>query len=414
LTVRLVHHGEPDRVLEFHAATEGARVLGCAPTSDVVLRERGVLPVHCYFERERDDIWVSAARASAEIRVNYQPLAARIKLGRRSIVEVGAARLQIVVLEDDEDAPLHGPFGTEVIGLRLPDLVHLVDTTPVDASVALGELPTTAWKRVEIVESQDDDTLVTRSEHGRVGAPSVTPSSPEQPIDEASQLGAHPTAMVTALTTTERIPRDDLPAVHAVEPVQSVRPSRCILLETESRVVMPATVARGKSDDDTVPAVRARLRALGALQVPMILGEPSRLAAAPQASVNLECPAPITESEIVLVDAGIFTTIDKPIVETLAADSEAALHTRHIAPGPLSPFVAFRQRFAIRWGREPRVVAMIALAAALSLSALVSQAVRGWREIVEFATSVRDVSPMRAPAGISPAHPRSDRLTRGD
>lgn len=147
LFVRLTKLGEPDRTLDFHAGSEEVRVIGCSPNADFVLRDAGILPMHCYFEREQSDIWLAAAQGTAAIRVNYQPVVGRVKLGRRSIVELGETRFQIVVSEEDESEPLHGPFGTEVLQRHeLSVNAELFETKPVNTQVALGEFPTTAWE----------------------------------------------------------------------------------------------------------------------------------------------------------------------------------------------------------------------------------------------------------------------------
>jgi hypothetical protein len=370
----------------------------------VVLRERGVRPVHCYFEREGDDIWLSAAHGSAATRVNYQPLVGRMKLGRRSIVEVGEARLQVVVIEDDEDSPLHGPFGTEMIGLRVPLAVDLFETARVDASVALGELPTTAWTKAELVDARDSVRLEADRPPDSVEELGRTPPSAQEPITEELYARVRATSMSTALTTTERIPRTAQPDVQLVEPVEPVRPSLCILIETKNRVVSLPATPLSKSEDDTVPAVRPRLRALGAFPVPASPVEPRRAVAAaptlPTAAEPTACPAPITDSEIV----DIFTTMAQPIAETFVAPTPVAQQARQQrAPSPLGQFTALRQRFAMRFGREPRVVGMVAVAAALSLTALTSQAVRGWREIVEFSFS------NAGPAQVQAAAPHAGR-----
>jgi hypothetical protein len=297
-----------------------------------------------------------------------------------------------------------------VIGRRVPHPVDLLETASVDAAVTLGELPTTAWKREELVPSEDDETLVTRSGHMRAEAPGPAAPSPREHTDHTSQLATSPCTMLTVLSTTQRIPRDDLPGKTAVEFGEPLRPSPCVLVEPQSGVVIkPATLVRAKSDDDTVPAVSRSPRVHGTSPIPMQPAGPSGLVGTtPQALVSHECPAPIMESEI--MDAEILAR-NGQLAERSAADSDAARGMRHTPPGPLSTFAAFRQRFAIRWGREPRVVATIALAAALSLSALVSQVARRWREMVEFASGGRDAGPVPPPASASRAQLGPEQLT---
>ena len=232
LVVRLTKLGELERVLEFHAGNDGARVIGSAPSSDVVLRDAGVLPVHCYFERDAGNVWIAAAQDAAAIRVNYRPIVGRVKLAARCILEVGAARMQVLVHDTDEKTPRHGPFGTEVIARDdFAIAAHHFATTPVDVSRALGVLATATWPRVDVAESSAAEHLTslantstaTLEYEARSDQSLLTPSGGLAPAVAREQRAAHKT-----LTTTIRIPPPSPMPAFDTEPIQPVVPSRCI------------------------------------------------------------------------------------------------------------------------------------------------------------------------------------------
>jgi len=386
-------------VLEFHAGRDSARVVGRALTSDVVLNDAGVLPVHCYFEREDGEIWLAAAQSDAALRVNYQPVASRTKLGRRCIVEVGDARLQVTLVEAEEESPHHGPFGTEVIDLRAPRVpLDLFETKPVDTAVALGEFPTATWSDLELDESLIATTTWQRDEEHEELALAVA-----APRGQGAQN----------LNITQRIP----PVVDVVQParpaIEPVKALPCVLIESRNRLSpapAPAIAAGGSSPEGRVALPDSEVFGHGAL--------PREASAIEVPQVLLSQDAP-TLAQVRLpeqrqiVDAGSFITVGHPIPDLLAAPESNA---KNRGAQPPSDFAALRQRFAAGPGREPKVVVAIAILAALSLSALVSQAVRGWRYIVNapvvtyasapqstvHSTRVSIVAPPRASASTAP------------
>lgn len=352
LIVRLTKLGELERVLEFHAGNDGARVIGSAPSSDVVLGDAGVLAVHCYLERDAGYIWLAAAQDAAPIRVNYRPIVGRVKLAARSIIEVGAARMQALVLDADEKAPRHGPFGTEVIARDDFALVadHFV-TTPVDVSVALGEYPTAAWPSVDMARASAVGSL----------APPTHPSAATleyEACPEQSSLAVAPggvrdqRAALSTLTATMRIPRPSPTLACRTEPIQPVVPLPCI-------VVQPPPVL-----PDSTPLVQEQ--PLGADSAGNTVTEG---AAFPTPAVSL-------------VDPGNFRTIGYPISDVFTAGEPVnPSGSSQPAKNCARSFASLRQRFAVGLGREPKVVALIALFAALSLGALAKQSVRLWRQL---------------------------------
>jgi hypothetical protein len=352
LIVRLTKLGELERVLEFHAGNDGARVIGSASSSDVVLCDAGVLPVHCYLERDAGYIWLAAAQDAAAIRVNYRPIVGSVKLAARSIIEVGAARMQVLVLDADERTPRHGPFGTEVIARDDFALAadHFV-TTPVDLSVALGEYPTAAWPSVDM----------TRASAVSSSAPPTHPSTatleyeacPEQSSLVVAAGGVRDQgAAFRPLTATMRIPRPSPTLASGTEPIQRVVPSPCIVVQPPQ--VLP----------DSIPLVPEQL-----------------LGADSAGNTATECaafPTPVAS----LLDAGIFATVVYPISDVFAAGAPVnPSGSSQPAKSAARWFALLRQRFAVGLGREPKVVALIALFAALSLAALTKQSLRLWRQL---------------------------------
>jgi hypothetical protein len=367
LSVRLMKTGQPERVLEFPAGHDAARVVGRASSSDVVLGDAGVLPVHCYFEREHDDIWLSAAQGEAVIRVNYQPVLGRTKLSRRCIVELGEARLQVVVLEEDEGSPSHGPFGTELIDVRAFRVAaDLFETTRVDAHVALGNFPTSAWQKLDADESTATTTATPRNgelEGSAKGERSLSAvASPSAPSSDATPLVDTVRIRRTAVlakqgadqgpsTAEARGPGATLAPPRA-EPVQ---PSRCILIEARNRLVAMPTIVPGEPSG-------------GDVSTPSHLATPH---------------PPAFELARVTFDAGSFTTIGQPIADVLTAEPpqngiSVSLNSRLTARR-----TSLRQRFAVGLGRDPRVVAGITIYAVLSLVTVAAQTVRAWPYFVE-------------------------------
>jgi hypothetical protein len=413
LTVRLTRNGEPDRVLEFHAGADVVRVVGRSPSSDVVLRDAGVLPVHCYFEREQDILWLSAAQGDASIRVNYQRVISRTQLSKRCILEVGEARLQVTVLEEDENSPLHGPFGTEVIDLRTMRVPSdLFDTTPIDAHVAQGQFETTAWRRIDL----NAEPVTTMGEP----PPNAATTHVDSPMFASLRMDTVPiprtfvAADPVALDpgTTQRILRDVAIAPRGVEPVHPVRPLSCILIEARNRPVpKPVTPpAMPRVADEAAPTTRIGLRELrrplGSLQ------PRSDTAALP--SLEAIAPSPIAAPEPVsfAMDPAAFTTIRQPISELLPSAMSAQADKPCGVGFPLQSFVVLRQHFARGLGRDRRLVAALAACAVLSLCALTKQSVRLWREVA--ASTIVSVAPRRAPVlpASASAPPASSASTR--
>ncbi|HET7543820.1 MAG TPA: hypothetical protein VFK05_28305 [Polyangiaceae bacterium] len=364
LTVRLTKAGEFERVLEFHAADDVARVVGRSPNSDVLLSEVGVLPVHCYFEREHDDIWLTAANADAAITVNYQAVVGRRKLGKRCILEVGEARLLVVVKEDDEASPSYGSFGTEVIDVgALRVTPELFETAPIDPQVDFGTFATTAWQRWEREDASSSPT--------RDSVETAAPVADPRPITAVTRAS-------TPCFDTIRIPRPavfDVPiadqgewtteriqqagAAATPEPLQ---PSPCILIEGHDRLAPVPAVP-----PDHEPTSRHRV-----------------ISQQPPMSATLSTfgqPAPR-----VLIARALRDRISARL--RMAQVLRALLALRFIAS--IAPL---RQRFAAGLGRDPRVVAVIALYAALSLAALVRQTVRAWPYFVRHPVVERSASP---------------------
>jgi hypothetical protein len=399
LTVRLTKMGEPDRVLEFHAGADRARVIGCAPNADVVLRDPGVLPVHCYFERERGDLWLSSAQAGAATRVNYQPALGRVKLGKRSILEVGDARLQVLVIEEEENAPRHGKFGTEVIELgELDPQANLFETTPVDMSAALNQFPTTAWKWTDATEGPAvvaDAPAVSTIERAATPEPSCAPVTAHT-VPIPLPTVAPPPVAVDRLTTTERIPRVTFAAPPNPEPIQPVLTSPCILIEARNRLISapppaPAALSAG-FEDETVPGIRPSLHAPP--HRPVSPPSPPTVAHA-SAGPNASPRWPVPVSASLALDPSSFATVGHPIADLFTAAEPILKSTpARAAPDLVQRIASHRERFAVGLGRDPKVIATAVFLAALSLSALVSQAVRGWREIAAF--SVVGAGPKQA------------------
>lgn len=397
LVVRLRTLGERDRVLEFHPGVEGARLVGSAGNADVILRQPGILPVHCYFEREGDHIWLWPGQRSAVVRVNYETISGRERLGSRTIVELGESRMQVAVLEAEEDAPLHGPFGTEVIEINaIRAAVDAFETQQVDMQAVLGALASADWERTA------DFSRVELAVDGVLSS-DVTDEQPTLEFDTRT-LGhfgddlTPPDASVGRaapewMTTTEPIPR----AVTAAPTVASARVeqvivSACIPLEPQQLAVPGVPSIAMPSSPVADLRGRESVRELDSMTI-----------SAPAPA--FWSPVPAAPSTGLAVDPGDFATLSEPIeglssYAELESPSNLGQAGRSAAPDVRRP--PFRAQLARSLGTGPATIAVLALFVALSLSALTAQVVRicpllGSRTVISGGTAAAASAP-RLPA----------------
>lgn len=393
LVVRLTKIGEPDRMLEFHPGGDGVRVVGSAARADVVLADAGVLPVHCYFERDGAEIWLSPAQGAGTLRVNYQPTVGRVKLAKRTIVEVGDARFQVEVLETEDSAPLHGLFGTEIIEPgRATNNAELAQTGRFNAQQALSDFPTSRWQTRSWGDhgiETADLPVVTPDEAATLEYHIQRPSKPETPA-ETGPRSAVRLPEFDQLTTTQRLPR--LPVVAAPgSDSRPMAPSPCLAIESSQ--------ASARSIGQVAAAPDEHERTLPATSRPKsTLGPPAQerygVAQASNESgerSSAQCFAPVS------------------LAPPRAAEQPPAIPTAPATTRPeprRDPIVADKKEYVRRYltpriTQDARVVAVVTLIAALSVSAFIAQALRVWPHVKALSTVQTSRAPSRPTAARS-------------
>ena len=80
---------------QLTAGEERAITIGSSANADVCLTERGILPIHCHFEREAGGVWLIPTASIGRLRCNSHPVERRQLLSRRSVVELGPLTIEV-------------------------------------------------------------------------------------------------------------------------------------------------------------------------------------------------------------------------------------------------------------------------------------------------------------------------------
>ncbi len=118
---------EREQTFELNHNDERVVAVGSASSADIQLEQPGVSPIHFYFERIEDDIWIVPAYCVSELRVNTAKVSTPHQLGQRSIVEFGSSQIvaEITHLPQANAGAHPGPSGEDRNLKRLSYLAQL-------------------------------------------------------------------------------------------------------------------------------------------------------------------------------------------------------------------------------------------------------------------------------------------------
>jgi len=85
------------RIFALDGEDERVVAVGSASSADIQLERPGISPIHFYFERIENGIWIVPAYCVSELRVNTARVSSPNQLGRRSIVEFGNSQIVVEV-----------------------------------------------------------------------------------------------------------------------------------------------------------------------------------------------------------------------------------------------------------------------------------------------------------------------------
>lgn len=83
-----------ERWLDFEAGSDCVRTVGCAEDADLKLPD--AYPIHCYFEREGDALFVVRARNDAQVKVDGKVVLARFRVVKKCKLELGETTLEVI------------------------------------------------------------------------------------------------------------------------------------------------------------------------------------------------------------------------------------------------------------------------------------------------------------------------------